>query len=747
MKNSYKYIVALVALLSGFAVYAQNLSDGTYLESNGIAYAKRAIINDDGTYTIDLETFVTGEVTQTFESVPVDVVLVLDVSGSMEEAISSVSSYEPASVNSLTYNNNSGQTNYYYSYNGNYYRVTVGRQWDSSGWFGGSYHYHLSFQAGGRTYYINTSGQVVTTRPTNVDNADADLLASNVQLYEVVTTTTTKMDALKGAVKAFIDQIAHNDLYEDDTDDNPRDHALGNQISIVKFAEPTYYSSSTTWVNGNSTTPTIQPGNHFPEYRESGGNYQYRNFSTNYYESSSYDRYNATEVIQGFTLTGTEQSVADLKSAVSGLIEAGSTAADYGMNLARLLINDLGDDRANSNKVVVFFTDGAPTHASSFSQTVANAAIQHANTIKAITYGSGENATHPTIYSVGVFSGTVTNQIRNFMTSVASGSDHFFDASGGTAEDLKDIFTSIAHSAGGSGNTDVAGTSTLTVDVVSSSFSVPTEFNQASDVIEVLVAPCTGVTNIGGTDYLTFGAEKAPGLYGLPAITPDIDVDENKVSTTGFDYSANWCGPDPTSTTGYHGYKQIIRFTITVNDDAVGGPAVETNDSESGIYLEGSTEPLLTFNRPTVKLPVQIWIQKQGLRPGDSAVLTLSKAPFAENFNPATATWTNFTKVVVSYDDMEVDDEGNPTGLVKIVGLDPDYYYRLKEDAWAFGYTYQYGGIQYTVGDNVQNPFIFVNEPKPVKYDEASLRNVFAEKTAASGGSEGGESGESGEGN
>lgn len=738
MKNTFKYIAALVAfsaatLVSGLSVFGQNLNDGTYKEDNGIAYAKRATLNSDGTYTIDLETFVTGEVTQTFESVPVDVVLVLDVSGSMNEAISSVSSYEVADVSSIRGSDGPTDwfgdvdypwdTDYYYLYNGSYYRVSVGR--------GGNWNnrrYYLYFTVSGRTYYINTSGNVVENQPTNVNSDNTNLLASNVQLYEVVTTTTTKMDALKGAVKAFIDQIAHNDLYEDDTDDNPRDHALGNQISIVKFAEPTYYSSSTTWVNGNSTTPTIQPGNHFPEYRESGGNYQYRNFSTNYYESSSYNRYNATEVIQGFTLTGTEQSVADLKSAVSGLIEAGSTAADYGMNLARLLINDLGDDRANSNKVVVFFTDGAPTHASNFSQTVANAAIQHANTIKAITYGSGENATHPTIYSVGVFSGTVTNQIRNFMTSVASGSDHFFDASGGTAEDLKDIFTSIAHSAGGSGNTQVSGTSSVTVDIVSSSFSVPKGFeDNPGGAITVLVAPCTGITNIDGKDYLTFGQAKTPDQYGLDDIEPSISEKDNKVSTTGFDYSANWCGPDPTSLTGYHGYKQIIRFTITVKDDAVGGPAVETNESDSGIYLDGSDEPLITFNRPTVKLPVQIWIQKNGLRPGDSAVFTLAMCKFAE-WDPDQTDidkqkWSSFTKVVINYSDMD------ENGLVKIVGLDPDYFYRLKEDAWAFGYTYQDGGVQYTVGDNVANPFIFENKPKDLKFDEASARNIFNEKT------------------
>ena len=92
MKNTFKYIAALVAisaatLASGLSVSAQNLPDGTYLETNHVAYAKRATVNTDGTYTIDLETFVTGEVTQTFEVHPADIVLVLDVSGSMDQTI------------------------------------------------------------------------------------------------------------------------------------------------------------------------------------------------------------------------------------------------------------------------------------------------------------------------------------------------------------------------------------------------------------------------------------------------------------------------------------------------------------------------------------------------------------------------------------------------------------------------------------------------------------------------------------
>lgn len=725
MKNTLKYIATFVAIVSGFAAYAQNLDQGKYLVDNGIAYAKRAIVNDDGTYTIDLETFVTGEVTQTFESVPVDVVLVLDVSGSMDEAISTVSSYDPASVSSLTYSNNQGQTDYYYNYNGNYYRVSVGRQ-SSGGWGWGpqTYYYYLSFSTGGwggTTYYINTSGEVVTNRPSNVTSQDTNLLNSNVQLYTLTTTTTTKMDALQSAVEAFINEIAHNDLYEDDTDDNPRSEALGNKIAIVKFSSIDGYGYTYSYYNNDSNA----------YIHADGGNHT----ETVPTSISSTGIVNYTEVVRG--LTDVETGSADLISAVNGLKPGGATAADYGMQLAFNIIDHIDSDR-NSNKTVVFFTDGEPNHYNGFNTTVASNAIQKSNDIKGITYGSGDDATHPVVYSVGVFSGTVTDQIRNFMTNVASSSNHFMNASGGTAEDLKDIFTAIAHSAGGSGNTQVSGGSSLTVDVVSSSFSVPKGYEEnPGGAIEVLVAPVISKTSIDNEEYLVFGAEKAPSEYGLPDITPSISESDNKVSTTGFDYSENWCGPDPTSPSGYHGYKQIIRFIISVNDDAVGGPAVQTNNADSGIYLEGSSTPLITFNRPTVKLPVQIWLQKQGLRPGDSAVFTLYMSPFVgfDTSDPENNDWSNFTKVVVNYEDMD------ENGLVKIVGLDPDFFYKLKEDAWAFGYTYQNDGIQYTVGDNIENPFVFINDPNPIKYDEASARNIFNEKTASSSGSEGGDEG------
>lgn len=736
MNNTFKYIAALVAfsaaaLMSGLTANAQNLEEGTYIETNGVAYAKFANL-EDGTnnkYLIDLKTFVTGEVTQTFEVHPADIVLVLDVSGSMAETISTVSHYEPATVNGLygrDYNNNN-PTSYYYQYNNNYYQLYIGR-----GGYQGNRRYYLFFRVGGRTYYINTSGQVDTDQPENVNNQNTNLLASNVQLFTQETTTTTKMDALQSAVKSFIDQIAHNDLYEDDTDSKPRideqgnPAPLGNRIAIVKFGLGTYNGSTTFNANTHLT-----PGNHFCSTTT---NWQGNITGYNNYTGTFNNNYNVTEIVAGFTPTATAASVTGLKTTVEGLHAAGATAADMGMKLAYELVNRIGDDRSDSRKTVVFFTDGEPNHQTGYDSSVASDAITNSNNIKNISYTvpdpehEGQTMTiHPTVFSVGLFSSNVDSRVPGFMTSIASSNDNYMDASGGTAEDLKKIFDAIAHSAGGSGNTDLAGGSAVTVDIVSNSFTAP---RNATDVT-VLVAPCIGKTTISGKEYLTFGEAKAPSEYGLPAITPTTDPETNAVSTSGFDFSANWCGPDPTSTStiqpGYHGFQQILRFEITTNEDAVGGPQVETNDEESGIYLDGSDEPLVKFNRPNVKIPVQIWIQKAGLQGEDSAVFTLARAPFAENFDPKTATWESITKIVIGPDDLDP-----ATGLYikKQVGLDPDYFYRIKEDAWAFGYQYQYGGTLYTVGDEVANPFKFENTPKNKKFDEAQARNIFNEKPA-----------------
>lgn len=720
MKNIVKYMMAAAVMTATFPVLAQNLPDGVYEEpvdaqgnSKGIAFKKSATLKPGttDTYIIDLEAFVTGAVTMENKSVPADIVLVLDVSGSMDDYM-----YRATESKNWTPNNLGSTNTYYYQSNGVYYEVSI-------------YNNRLIFGPDDNGYYYylgNNNGQ-----------------SYNGELY---IRGEKKIDALKEAVDGFIDRIQENDLYivERDSEGNvisktrrkdeaDNETSLGNQISIVKFAMNRYYNSN---VGYNSDNAPITEGDE------------------DYYYSSNVPDANYTQVVKGFTLTSTDSNVQALKDAVDGLHAAGATAADYGMNLARLLIKSLptsGDnDRSGSAKTVVFFTDGSPTYGSTYDSSVASYTISNAYTLKS-TYKAN-------VFSIGVFD-SISDNLENYMKYVSSNYPdarnmsqpgnaistnpkelvYYQNASGA---DLSKVFQTVATASGGSGNTQVSSGSVVTVDVVASSFSLPE--NVTADDITVKVAPCVGTREITWTNedgktitknYLTFGEAKAPTQYGLKAITPDVNEANRTVSTTGFDFSENWCGPDEDNTDpesiqpGYHGFKQIISFEIKVNPDAVGGPNVATNDKKSGIYVNG--EQIAEFNRPTVKLPVSIWIKKQGLLGDDSAVFNIRYAPYQKGVDPTTipkAQWKSFTKVMISKDSPK-DKDGLP--MEKLVGLDPNFFYRIDEDAWAWSYNYQDNGTQYTVGEDLVNPFKFVNKPKEtVREAEASIRNVFEKKSS-----------------
>ncbi len=761
MKQLYRFIIASVAfsaaaLISGPNLDAQNLPEEVYLEEDGICFRKTATQNPDGkSYTIDLESFVKGAVHYVESADPSDIVLVLDVSGSMNNNITSYKYVEATTPTNVTYDNRyynleSNQNQRYIKYENDYYRVRVGSyqisdrywDWDSWSWIPAVNAYYLYFQVGNTQYYIDNSGNIGTTRPTNVTDSGTNLLASSVQLYSRQTETKTRLKALQDATVAFIGEVEKNAKY--DKKGQERTTYLDHQIAIVKFAQGYYNSNSEAWQE-------VDNGNHF-----SGQS-------------------NCTEVVRGLKSVLTQKD--DLINAVNSFRvngNYGQTSADYGMHLAENIINHIPADRV-SNKTVVFFTDGEPYREGY--NNVNNDAIFNSHAIKIKTYTKkvivdGVEKTeesHPQVFSVGVFTTAPdptdpTDQIYVFMDRISSdypdatsmtntctkeSSDFYKDASGGAA-DLDAIFKAIAGAAS-SQESNIGSSSAVTVDVVTNSFSVPNNAEEAE--LEVLVAPCTGsksITYKGETkEYLTFGDPVAPEDAGEDfagvTITPTVDPKTNTVSTTGFDFGKYFCGKDDSgSTTSYRGWKQVIRFKINLKDEAVGGPNVATNDESSGIYVNG--EQLAKFNRPTVAIPVQIWIQKIGLQDDDSAVFTLYATPYVEDQKEEVYRsedydqyWKTFTKVIVNKENMvEITDPNNPdktVKVVKLVGLDPHYFYRLKEDAWAFGYQYQTNeGVVDTIGDEIHNPIKIENKPKDIHFDEAVVRNVFQKKEATTGG-------------
>ena len=167
-------------------------------DNSGIVLNKTAAVNSDGSYTITLEAYATGETTTTVTQQPVDIVLVLDVSGSMSDPFQG-GGYSPVYASSL----DTSKTYYILNFWGNYKEVKWNaekEQWEHyvDTWIGGGYW---------ASYEPKTSSS---------DN-DRD----HTQFYTYVE-TQSKMNALKTAVNGFIDSVAAQ--------------SPTSNIAIVKFA-------------------------------------------------------------------------------------------------------------------------------------------------------------------------------------------------------------------------------------------------------------------------------------------------------------------------------------------------------------------------------------------------------------------------------------------------------------------------------------------------------------------------------
>lgn len=702
MKKIYYILLATFALFAFVPVAKALDDDPPYTElPNHIAYSKYPTGPVNGVYTIHLNTFVTGEKTVTVSSLPSDIVLVLDVSGSMN---SSYTSYSYTARAERTYApNDIRYGGYYYLHtDGQYYEVSRG---------GGQGNRNITFSDGQSRYYL-VGTEAVGTAPTGY-SGNTNIWTG--VLYERVSHTTTRLSALQDAVKDFIDVIAESD---------PGEAGKHNQISIVKFACADYYD--------DDATDPDETGNH--KGAEDNNNYNY------------------TEVVKGFTEVYDETTASNLKTYITALSQGGATASDYGMNKALALINTLyngqGAPLRQSNKTVVFFTDGVPTHGNWYDETVAVNAIKAAQTIKGkLAYHDDKKNedVYVSVYSVGVFgsmnqTGMTAEQRDTYMHRISSdypnasgmgstqggtgGSDSAGYYQNASSSDLSSIFRSIASEAGGSQAQTVTAQAATTVDVVSQSFDLP---DGASTDIAVHFARCTGKEN----GYLTFDLEN---LLDNPDEGEEghvkVVIEGNKVTASGFDYSTNWCGKDESlGENKYHGLMLMLEIPIEMSEHAVGGNQVGTNGPESGIYVNG--ENLCPFAIPHIDLPTNIHIKKE-IADGECATFEIYRKKLVEGSNWETKPFK--TVMVIG---------GNNKNTVKLMGLDPHYVYKIVEAGWSW--TYDLDHVEDKDGNTIEgditsdklelNPFIFVNSKKDrqIRHAESAVYNDFRTAGAVEG--------------
>lgn len=354
----------------------------------------------------------------------------------------------------------------------------------------------------------------------------------------------SKINALKDAVNGFIDKVAEK--------------SPNSSIAVVKFAGDEKIET------GNDT-----------------------------YWDGGYCNYSQTVI--GLTAAGT--GAAALKAKVNALDPDGPTAADYGMNRAKSIIDSVKNN--DHQKVVIMFTDGEPNHYNGFDESVANDAITASKSIK---------DAKATVYTIGCFSKTYedTENVPKYMNRVSSNyldattmqdgtktsSDYYKTVS--SAEDLNNIFKTISETVGTT-TVKLDDTSVLR-DVISDSFTLPEGYKDG-DIKAYSVSCESSTKNADGTYTYTWKTTPDADKYDVT-----VANDNKTINVTDFDYAANWVDQYDVGGSKSHGKKLVVEIPIVLDPDATG--SVDTNGPASGVYASADAETAFAnFKTPTVYVP------------------------------------------------------------------------------------------------------------------------------------------------
>lgn len=506
----------------------------------------KTVTKEGDNYKVTLESWATGTVTSSSTPVPMDIILLLDQSGSMKKNFTSSSTETYNNLNKKNKKIYADYRNNCYIKSGNQYlKVTVTYQWE----FGFSNDVYTYTWNGGS--HTSTGGN---SKP-------------KIPLFYKSTTnsSTTRIAALKTAVSSFINKV--------NTEATTKN--VDHRVAVVGFASTRsdYYENTELL----STPDVVNYG--------SANNIDYRN-----------------------ALVSAKTNKNKLDTAINRLAARGDTYPEYGFDMANQIFAQYPIQAGeNRQRVVIMFTDGypAPANTDNFNVGMANNAINNAkrckdNNAKVYTIGIFDGADPSALienYSQnGRLNETVAaNRYMHFSSSNypsamalnnggTKGEGNFYFAAS-NADALNDIFDTISEEIS-TDTTTLDGSATI-VDNIPGNFTIPAE---ASD-IKVYTAKCTGKTG----ETLSWKERQASNLK--PTTTTNTTTGVKSVSVTGFDYSDEWCGLDENNQP--HGSKLIIEFTISHNN--YGG----TQPTNAGASIKDEEKKdVITVDNPSVPVTI-----------------------------------------------------------------------------------------------------------------------------------------------
>lgn len=508
---------------------------------DALVLTKNAKVDKYGNYVITIEAYTTGSVTPG-KKIPADIVLVLDVSGSMDSSFTSDYEQYPSDT-----------SNYYYYYYYRYYNDDLYYK------TGDDVYEKVSIErSSGDTYkyYIGSSATLLVESSGNNNSPE-------ITLYKKV--MTTRLIALKTAVNSFIDKVA----------DSASVDKVGHRISIVKFA-------------GNNID-TI--GNDM--YSEWFNYYNYSQIVCDLIDASS-QRNTLKSYVNSFKAGGATQIDLGLNHANTVFERAGNS----GDERARVVIVFTDGSPTSHN----YFEPSVANDAISNANTIKNRFNATVYTIgifdgadassklpEADTSPERENRFMHLVSSNYPKATSMTSPGES-SDELANGKSYYLSAGGESA--LNEIFNRIGDEV--STPDIVLGSETVIKDIVSECFEVP-----SSDSIHVYTADFQG--DGSWKDRSTFDATISFGESSedTTVFVSGFDFDKNFVSDTPRKEN------EDDENSSFYGRKLIIEFTVKVKAGFLGGNNVFTNGENSGVYPNSTTDKYIKlFNRPQVNVPI-----------------------------------------------------------------------------------------------------------------------------------------------
>lgn len=650
--------VSGAALRRSPARAAGDANTGSDNGNNGMVVNKTSVYNEEtGAYDITLEAYATGSkvISTVTSDVPTDIVLVLDQSGSMGDNFSTTTADSWVSygkrTNDANYNNrmdssnNKKNRNLYYKLsdggyaevciarseagtvqkyteysgnnyscnhssdtlytevNGQYVKVSVSSEYDYTS---AVYIYTYTYTAPDNspvtetsrgplgdppfpiykeetvTEYAYTYSYTVNGTRTDIGTSTGADTVFETELYQKIPSGTkiTRLEALKNAAATFANSVEEKAKGADGVLGTEDD--ISHRIAVVGFASKSDYGDNTELLS-------IAGSN-------SG------NVGVAYNDITDQ---NLKDVLQN---VDTSAGQAMVSNAIGALAASGATQTNLGLDMAqRILSANPVQASEKRNRVVIVFTDGAPTSFNGFEKDVADNAITYAGTIK---------TTGATVYTIGIFAGAnatsagtePTGDLDQDSSSLNSACNWFMQqvsSNNGTPRtpsyylsaadtgSLSNIFQQISDNIETGGSSSTLTEESVVRDIISPQFTLPAGATAADITLETYA--CTGKD---GDTYTWRQNDTAMGATAT--------IDGNNVSVTGFNFSDNYVGTVTNNgIVTYRGHKLVIRFSVKPQPGFLGGNNVPTN-AGAGVYENKDSEtPVREFPQPTVNVPIQ----------------------------------------------------------------------------------------------------------------------------------------------